>query len=120
MLRWENVDIRNRLLTVPRSQHGGSRHVHLSDEAMDILTTIRNQTRVMSAWCFPSSNPVTPMDAQNFYNRVYLPALKMAVISGLPWHDLRHTFCSRQVMTGVESGRSGVGRTQDTGNDSEV
>ena len=31
------------------------------------------------------------MDAQNFYNRVFLPALAEAGIEGVTWHTLRHT-----------------------------
>lgn len=101
-LRWENIDTRNRVLTIPRSKHGDTRHVPLSDEAMEILKAIRAETRMMSPWCFPSLNPLTHTDAQNFYRRIYLPALKKAGIEGMVWHTLRHTTASRLVMAGVD------------------
>jgi site-specific recombinase XerD len=44
----------------------------------------------------------TPLDAQNFVNRVFAPALKRARIEDFHWHDLRHTFASRLVMRGVD------------------
>ncbi len=54
------------------------------------------------AWVFPSATGATPMDAQNFYNRTFLPALKAARIEGVTWHTLRHTFASRLAMAGVD------------------
>ena len=101
-LRWENIDLRNKVLTIPRSKHGDTRHVPLSGEALEILKAIREETRVMSPWCFPSLNPMTHIDAQNFYRRIYLPALKKAGIEGMVWHTLRHTTASRLVMAGVD------------------
>lgn len=101
-LTWSDIDLVNHVLTIPRSKHGGTRHVPLSDEAIEILKAIRTETRVMSAWCFPSQNPTTHIDPQNFYRRVYLPALEKAGIKDVVWHTLRHTCASRLVMAGVD------------------
>ena len=101
-LTWSNIDFTNHVLTIVRSKHGGTRHVPLSDEAVEILKTIRAETRVMSAWCFPSQNPTRHIDAQNFYRRVYLPALEKIGIKDVVWHTLRHTCASRLVMAGVD------------------
>jgi site-specific recombinase XerD len=57
---------------------------------------------VESPWVFPSETGETPLDAQNFVNRVFLPALRRAKIGDFHWHDLRHTFASRLVMAGVD------------------
>jgi Phage integrase family len=51
---------------------------------------------------FPSETGETPLDAQNFVNRVFLPALRRAKIGDFHWHDLRHTLASRLVMAGVD------------------
>ena len=40
-LRWEYIDLENRVLTIPRSKHGDTRHVPLSNEAIGILKEIR-------------------------------------------------------------------------------
>ncbi|MDA8112333.1 MAG: tyrosine-type recombinase/integrase [Nitrospiraceae bacterium] len=101
-LRWEHIDLRNKVLTIPRSKHGDTRHVPLSDEAIEILKTIQSETRVTSPWCFPSLNPMTAIDPQNFYKRVYLTALEKAGIKDIVWHTLRHTCASRLVMAGVD------------------
>jgi site-specific recombinase XerD len=59
-------------------------------------------SRLKSAWVFPSETGETPLDAQNFVNRVFTPALRRAKIGNFHWHDLRHTFASRLVMAGVD------------------
>jgi len=40
------------------------------------------------------------MDARNFYIRIYLPAVEAAMLKGLTWHALRHTFASRLLQNG--------------------
>ena len=99
-LRWENVDFANGVLTVPRSKHGRKRHVPMNDTVREILRNL--PSRLKSEWVFPSVTDESPLDARNYVNRVFLPALKSAKIYGLRWHDLRHTFASRLVMAGVD------------------
>jgi len=99
-LRWQYADLTNRVLTIPRSKHGGARHVYLNDTALAILQGI--QTRLKSPWVFASQNGRTPLDAKNFVHRVFVPALKRARIEDFHWHDARHTFASRLVMRGAD------------------
>jgi integrase len=99
-LRWENVNLANRVLTIPRSKHGGSRHVQLNDTAMAILRTL--PSRFHSRWVFPSATGKSPMSANNFRYRMFDPAVRRAKIEDFTWHDLRHTFASRLVMRGAD------------------
>ncbi len=99
-LRWEYVDLARRILTVPRSKSGELRRVPLNDEVLELLRGL--PSRLKSPWVFPSTTGETPMDAQNFYNRVFVPALERAGIEDFHWHDLRHTFGSRLAMAGVD------------------
>lgn len=99
-LRWETVDLANAVLTVPRSKHGEKRHVPLNDIALELLRGL--PSRLRSEWVFPSKTGLTPLNAQNFYHRAFVPALERAGIQDFVWHDLRHTFASRLVMEGVD------------------
>ena len=51
---------------------------------------------------FPERDRREPLDADNFINRVFNPAMKEAKVSEFRWHDLRHTFASRLTMAGVD------------------
>lgn len=99
-LRWEDVDLRNSVLTIPVSKNGERRHVQLSQRVLGILRGL--PSRMRSEWVFPSRKGTTPLEANNFYHRVFTPALKEAGIKNFVWHDLRHTFGSRLAMAGVD------------------
>ena len=57
-----------------------------------------------SVWVFPGQNPDTPIDTCNFYQRIYLPAVKATGLDAVTWHTLRHTFASRLAMKGASDG----------------
>jgi site-specific recombinase XerD len=59
-------------------------------------------SRMKNAYVFPSATGVTPLDAVNFVERVFAPAVKRARIANFHWHDLRHTFASRLTMAVVD------------------
>jgi len=77
-------------------------YVHLNEEATTLLRGFDSWQR--SKWVFPSENPATPLDARNFYNRVWGPAVTEVGIEWATWHDLRHTFASRLAMNGQNEG----------------
>lgn len=99
-LRWENVNLSTRVLTIPRSKHGGARHVPLNDSAMRVLRVL--PSRFKGGFVFPSRSGKTPINATNFRQRVFNPAVAAAGIENFRWHDLRHTFASRLTMAGID------------------
>lgn len=101
-LQWKDVDLERGLLTLPTTKAGGVQYAHLNEEAKVILRGFNSWQR--SKWVFPSENPATPLDARNFYTRVWMPAVEKAGIEWATWHDLRHTFASRLAMTGHNEG----------------
>jgi integrase len=48
-----------------------------------------------------------PVDANNFVNRVYLPAVKRAGLRRIRFHDLRHSFVTYCAAAGVPLAKVG-------------
>lgn len=95
-----HVDFSTGLITIPRSKSGELRRVTMNDTVREILRS--RPSRLKGEYVFPSSTGDTPIDAQNYVNRVFNPALKTAKVESFTWHCLRHTFASRLVMAGVD------------------
>jgi hypothetical protein len=70
----------------------------------DVLRAVLSAlpSRLRSKYVFPSEAGDTPLDSQNFINRVFVKALDRAKVEDFTWHDLRHTFASRLAMAGVD------------------
>ena len=99
-LRWPDVNFHSRTITIRIPKSGEREYVKMNDRVMEILRSL--PSRLKSEWVFPSETGETPLNANNFINRVFRPALKEAKITDFRWHDLRHTFGSRLVMAGVD------------------
>ncbi len=99
-LQWASVNFQTHVLTIPRSKHGEARHIPMNDLVVEVLRSL--PSRLKSTYVFPSQTGTSPLNANNFINRVWKAALKKANLTALHWHDLRHTFTSRLVMAGVD------------------
>ena len=101
-LKWAQVDLGRGLVTLPKTKAGEVQYVRLNDEARQIFQGLTIGNR--SIWVFPSETQETHLDPRNFYERVWIPAVKRAGIEWVTWHDLRHTFASRLAMAGHNDG----------------
>lgn len=95
-LLWADVDLDAGNVTARNPKGGEDYHVPMNDDLREILAGL--PTRSTSKWVFPSPTGKQALDAQNFRNLVFMPALKRASIAGFRWHDLRHTFATRLLM----------------------
>ena len=96
-LTWENVNLACRVLTIPRSKNGETRHVPLNSTALAALERLGAQG--------DGSGPVfRNADGGRLTGPRYWfdPAIRTAKIRDFSWHCLRHTFASRLVMAGVD------------------
>jgi integrase len=95
-LTWENVNLPQRMLTIPRCKNGERRYIRVNSVAVSALLALRERGN--------GSGPVIrnlqgePLCGPRYW---FERALRTAGIEGFDWHDLRHTFASRLVMAGV-------------------
>ncbi len=98
-LRWGDTDLDRALLTVRGSgaKSGKTRHIPLNAEALAALKTWREQTE-------GAGLVFTGRKGERFDNtrKAWAAVLVAAEIAAFRWHDLRHHFASRLVMTGVD------------------
>jgi integrase len=95
-LRWENVDLKNRMIRVERSKNGERRDVPMTDLVYETFQSIPR--RVDSPFVFANSDGTAPESVSTaWYN-----ALETSGVENFTFHDLRHTFASNLVMGGVD------------------
>lgn len=117
-LRREDLDLRLGMITVRRSKHGEARHVPMNQSAREALGLILGGHD--SDWVFPAPKASKrqqadekprgkkgapedrPRRGDSLYKGILVRACKKAGVKNFRWHDLRHTFCSRLVMAGVD------------------
>jgi integrase len=96
-LKWEDVDFRQKVITVRESKAGKARHIPMNQVVVDRLQHLPRMI----------NNPYVFHGALEGERLKDLPkgweeCLEKAGIRNFRWHDLRHTFASRLVMQGVD------------------
>jgi integrase len=96
-LTWDCVNLDQRLLTIPLSKNGETRHVGINSSARAALQIVHD-----------SANGQNYVFLNRFGQRAagprewFEPGVKEAGLKDFTWHCLRHTFASRLVMAGVD------------------
>jgi integrase len=94
-LRWEDVDLDNSIAAVDGKS--GRRHVRLNAAARQAFVRLH---ALSNGSPFVSPDKKTP--EQQDFRRWFKEICGEAKIDGVTWHTLRHTFCSRLAMAGVD------------------
>jgi integrase len=96
-LTWECVNFERRILTIPRTKNGDTRHIPLNTTALLVFKVLHARS-LGTGPVFPASDGVRLMNSRHWFDK----AIKDAGILDFTWHCLRHTFASRLVMAGVD------------------
>ena len=103
--RWENIDFDRAVLIIPLSKNGKTRHVPLSLGARTILLQAKNYQRQQLGsevdqcpWVFPNIDTGKPFAS---IDTGWKRARSKAGLEDLRIHDLRHSFASALVNSGM-------------------
>lgn len=97
-LRWENVDLANRFVTVLNGKSAHSdRHIPMNDAAYAALTDLHRRRKNEFLFGTRDRNERLRDPKKGF-----MKAVRLAKIPHLRFHDLRHTFATRLVRAGVD------------------
>ena len=95
-LKWVDVDLGNRKITVINSKNNESRVIPINQTLHKELSNLSSGTT--GAYVFPNRDGLPFGDITKSFSS----ALKQAKIDDFRFHDLRHTFGSHMVMQGVD------------------
>jgi integrase len=101
-LTWDEIDFDRKRIFLSQTKNGSDREVPMNKTVLAVLTDLRATQEASK------SESLHVFNASNCDRRLKNPrkwfetALDEAKIKDFRWHDLRHTFCSRLVMAGVD------------------
>lgn len=97
-LEWGSVDFDRREIRLDETKNGSGRTIPMNSACVGALRLLQKKTHKKSDRVFRSVRG-EPLDNPRAW---FETALADAKIKEFRWHDLRHTFCSRLAMVGVD------------------
>jgi integrase len=100
-LKWQDIDLENRIILVKKTKSGKPRTLPINSRLLDELIRLKNRSR-NSQYLFTNSSTGRQLKT---IRKSFDAALQAANIQGLRFHDLRRTFGSRLALAGVDLNR---------------
>lgn len=104
-LEWEEVDLANRMVTIPPTKHksgaktGLPLSIPLNDTAWEVLSKKYLEKTRNEKWVFVYGGKPVHRNGTSAFRK----ALKRAGIDNFRWHDLRHTWASWHIQKGTHT-----------------
>jgi integrase len=98
-VEWPQVHLDRRAIDLKKTKNGHERTVHLNQDAIDAIQSLKLPGQRMRGRVFPREGNKDRFDNRSWF----VPCLKEAKITGYLWHGNRHTFCSWLAMAGAST-----------------
>ncbi len=98
-LKWQDISFTERFITVRETKSKKNRHIPMNQQSFDVLHAIFRQTP--GDYAFPGEKPGSHL-SESYVTHQFGRTAKKAGIKDFHFHDLRHTFASWLVMSGID------------------
>jgi len=95
-LKWQDVDMQRSMIYLYNTKNGEKREIPANSKVMVALLRIKRHPKSEYIFCLKSGRP------RKHVTKLFFTALKKSGITNFHFHDLRHTFASHLVMSGVD------------------
>lgn len=95
-LKWRDFDFKRRIITLLDTKNGQKREVPMSEAVNNAILQIKEHPKSPYVFCDGLGNH------RQDIRQSFSTALKKSGITNFHFHDLRHTFASQLVMSGVD------------------
>lgn len=95
-LKWHDCDFRHNIIYLYNTKNGEKREVPMNEQVRTTLIKVRKHLESPYIFCNKAGKPYGDI------KKSFLTALDKAGIIDFHFHDLRHTFASHLVMSGVD------------------
>lgn len=95
-LKWKDIDFKRDIIYLYKTKNNEKREVPMNEYAKTALIRVRKNPRSAYIFCNNSGEPFRNL------RKSFFTALKKSGIVNFRFHDLRHTFASHLVMSGVD------------------
>jgi integrase len=95
-IKWQDIDLNNGIIYIRNSKSGEKREIPINEAVKRAFINIRKHPDSSYVFYKLGGNP------RRDIRKTFLQALKKSGIVGFRFHDLRHTFASQLVMSGVD------------------
>jgi len=95
-LKWADIDLRSNIINIYESKSGKKGEIPMNKLVIETLKGIRKRKNSPYVFCRPTGKNYRDI------RKSFLTACKKSDILDFRFHDLRHSFCSHLVMSGVD------------------
>ncbi|MEW6170760.1 MAG: site-specific integrase [Candidatus Omnitrophota bacterium] len=95
-LKWQDIDFKRNIICLLDTKNGEKRQVPMNEQAKTALIRVKKHPESPYIFCNKDGKPYGDI------KKSFFTALKKAGIINFHFHDLRHTFASHLVMSGVD------------------
>lgn len=118
-LEWDEIDLERKRIFLDNTKNGSNREVPMNKTCLQAFQELHDRRPEGMKWVFLAAFRKKKKERLLNPRQWFDQAVSTAKIHNFHWHDLRHTFCSRLVMAGVDlltvsrlAGHSSVAVTQ--------